>query len=139
MSSRIRMRQRATQYTTVNIQIFSLHQLFVASLFQVKHLPGDNEEQICNIPTVICAAKRPSFCFPLNESYYSSFSFINCWSQSFIINPLLKPDETLTIDCISHFHSAVLLSCSLYSCIHLECVFECLFMFELATRISENN
>ena len=41
----------------------------------------------------------------------------------------------LTIDCILHFHTVALLSCSLSSCIHLACVFECLFMFELAARI----
>ena len=29
----------------------------------------------------------------------------------------------LTINCISHFHTAVFLSCSLHDCMHLACVF----------------
>ena len=35
-------------------------------------------------------------------------------------NPLHKPDDALTIDCILHFHTAVLLSCLLHSA----CIFE---------------
>ena len=41
-----------------------------------------------------------------------------------MINPLHKPDDTFTIDCSLHFHTAILFSCLLHSCMHLACVFE---------------
>ena len=41
-------------------------------------------------------------------------------------NSLHKPDDTLTFDCILYVLTAVLLSSSVHSYMHLGCVFECL-------------
>ena len=42
-----------------------------------------------------------------------------------------KPDDILAIDCTLDFNTAVLLSCSIHSCMYLACVFECFFIFDL--------
>ena len=58
---------------------------------------------------------------------------LNCCYYLVLINPLHKPDDVLTIKCILHFHTAVLLSCSLNTCMHSAWMFDCLFLFEMAS------
>ena len=78
-----------------------------------------------------------NYCYHSNDSI--CLFHIKCTLLQFIhktvgvshSNPLHKPDDTLSFDCALHFYTVFLHSYSLNKCMHLPCVFECLFMFEL--------
>ena len=72
------------------------------------------------MPAKIWTTKRPSFCSTLNTGYYSSF--VKLLILVIQKNPLYKSEDTLTI------HDNSSLSSSLRSCMHLTCVFECLYL-----------
>ena len=67
----------------------------------------------------------------------TTFSSLNCWFESFIINSLHKLDDTLTFDCILYFRNALLLSCSVHSCMHLACVWMSVYAWAGRTHFKQ--